>query len=161
MKVLKSKSTYSSRITAAENGGTTFYEISENALKSVYDEDSNTVLRYLVTVYGFDAFDVDKMWGSSLEGDTLYLCVTDGVDISVGDEYVDPESAIEEFGVDRLSSYVEQGTPDIIKRYISGYELRPIDIDEVGAGMISDGFSLTTTLQDMYKLDLIDPEEIF
>lgn len=146
-------------IYGAESIGTIFYKITEEQLKDFYADNKNIVLRYLVEAYGFDAFKTADMWGSYLDRseDVIYYCRTDGQDIEVDGELVNPEQAFEDFPINALEPYIQDGTDSEIKSYFTEYELaEDFDLDEVALDLLNDGYSFSTILKDMNKLDLLD-----
>lgn len=148
-----------SYIKSAESFGTTFYRITEDQLKDFYDTNKNVVLRYIVEKLGFNAFTIDNMWGSYYDeaDDTFYYCKTDGKEIIVDGEEVDPEFALEEFGPEDLGEYIQDGTDTEIKSFFTEYELSDnIDINDIAYDLISDGYDFTQVLEEMNKLDLLD-----
>lgn len=140
-------------------GGTTFYKITEDQLKKFYEDDKNIALRYIVESKGFDAFNTDEMYGSyySPSEDAFYYCETDGHYISVnGNDEVDPESAMEDYSIEDLYEYIEDGTDDEIRKYFSEYELADIDADDVGTSLVEDGYTFKEALEALDKLDALD-----
>lgn len=142
-------------IKSATQEGTTFYKITLDQLKSFYNNEKNIIVRYVIDQYGFEAFDLEHMYGSVLDGDTLYLCVTDGYEISVNGESIDPESALEDYSTEDLSSYIQDGTDEIINRYLSEYELNSISAD-ICTELVQDGYDFIIVLEAARKLDMFD-----
>ncbi len=148
-------------IRGATQKGTVFYKITEEELVNFYDTyEDNDVFRYLVQVYGFQTFDIDKLYGSYLDSNanTLYLCVTDGEDIQVGvDSDVYPEDAFYEYSEEELQSYIQPATDEIIKRYLSPYEISlPVSINQIALDMLEEDYSFVSIVQGMKDLDLLD-----
>lgn len=143
----------------SRRSGTTFYKITEDQLLKFYDKIDNQILRFIVSNNGFDAFNVDLMYGSKLINRVLYLCVTDGRDIEVKGKMVDPESALDDYGISGVSDYVEDGTDDIIQRYITFYELnltKDFDLNKVAYDIISGNYAdFTQVVKDAEELDLL------
>lgn len=141
----------------AEQAGTTFYTITESDLLKHYDESDNPILRYVVSENGFNAFNIEDLYGSKLVNDTLYLCVTDGDDITVNGEDVYPEDALEDYDTSELAGYIKEGNDDIINRYLSTYELKPINLNDVAAELMKGGAAkFTDILSWANELDLLD-----
>ena len=146
-------------ITGAIQSGTVFYKIELEDAISVLEDDpkTNLFVLYQIRNNGFDAFDTkNMMYGSIAIDDILYLCNTDGHEISVDGENVDPEYALHEYPAEQLSDYIEPGTPEIIKKYLTTYELAPFDIDEVAQELIDGGHKFTTVVEEAYNADLIE-----
>lgn len=143
--------------TTEEFGSTIFYTITESQLLKHYDNDENGIVRYVVSEEGFNAFDLDRMYGSQVIGDVLYLCVTDFQDIEVNGEKIYPEDALDMYDVSALSAYIQDGDDKIIDRYLSKYELRPIDVNSVALDILDGGATDFTDVVEWAKdLDLID-----
>ena len=145
-------------ITAAESPGTVFYQITEDELQSYYENTKNIVLRYLVNELGFEAFELNNMWGSYLDPstNTMYYCSTDGYPITIDGNEVEAEDAIEEYGIDAISDYIKEGTDAEIHRFFTEYELAPPDLDDVVYSLLGTGYSFVQILEDLNKLDLLD-----
>ena len=127
--------------TIPEESGTVFYEITESDLLKFYDKSDNGIMRFIVDRDGFDAFDLEQLYGSELFDDhLLYLCVTDGADIEINGEDVFPEEALAKYTPDDLFAYIKPGNDGIIRRYLSEYELKTYDINDVAFDMIHDGY---------------------
>ena len=138
-------------------GSTVFYTITESQLLKHYDADDNYIVRYIVSENGFDAFEIDNMYGSKLIGDILYLCVTDGNDIIVNGEEIFPEDALDMYDISALSAYIQPGDDDVIDRYVSTYELKPIDINDVAPDILDQGaVDFTEVVEWAKELDLLD-----
>ena len=101
---------------------TVFYRITlPDVLNAL--QDSNIWL-YCSFVYdGFNCLDIEHLYGSQIIDSTLYLCITDREDISVKGASTDPEDALDKYSIDDLASYIENGTPEIIRNYIDEYTI--------------------------------------
>lgn len=145
MKIIRtSKSTNSMRkIVAAEGIGTTYYKATIDDVVDAIRNDSNLFVYYAMLALGFESIDLDhNLFGSYIDGNTIYLCDTDGEDIEVNGQMFDPEDAMEELGPEALESYIQDATPEIIRRFITPYELK-FDIDEGAYWLMKDGFRFT------------------
>lgn len=145
MKIIRtSKSTNSIRkIVAAEGIGTTYYKATIDDVVDAIRDGSNLFVYYAMLALGFESIDLDhNLFGSYIDGNTIYLCDTDGEDIEVNGQMFDPEDAMEEFGPEALESYIQDATPEIIRRFITPYELK-FDIDEGAYWLMKDGFGFT------------------
>lgn len=140
-----------------EESGTTFYYITEDDLLKFYDKNDNGILRFIVDRDGFDAFDLDKLYGSQLFGDILYLCVTDGNEIMVDGELVAPEEVLDIYTPEDISEYEKHANDGIIRRYLSEYEMKEVDLDDVAFDMINDGYAdFTEVVKWADELDWLD-----
>ena len=74
----------------------------------------NVFLKYTALYDGFDALDLDLMYGTRVIDDTLYICSSDGKAIQVGNEEVDPEFALDNYTPDELHAYMEDVTDKIL-----------------------------------------------
>ena len=150
----------SATIKPPEQSGTQFYIISVDDIKRAYG-DSNIVLRYLLDVYGLNIYNVQDMYGSAIIDGDLVLCVTDGYDIEVEGQEIYPEDALDDFGLSGVEPYIVEDVPDdIIRRYLSNYEILA-DIDDVVLEMLeSTSYTLYQILGAAEDLDLFDPNLI-
>lgn len=145
------------KTTDVESGDTKFYTITESQLLKHYDKNKNGILRFVVSENGFNAFDIEKMYGSKIIGDILYLCVTDGYEIDVNGEMIEPEFALDMFDISALSAYIVDGDDKIIDRYVSEYELKPIDLNDVALDILDGGaVDFTDIVEWANDLDLLD-----
>ena len=145
-----------SKIYSAIQEGTTFYHVTlDDAINYLSTKETNLILSYMISTYGWDSLDFSKgLFGSGLVNNDLYICQTDGYDIDVNGESVDPESAFDEYGPENLESYIEEATPQIIKRMITPYELiEDIDMNEVAVGIISSGHDFSELLKSLEDID--------
>lgn len=151
MKIIKNPNciTTSSAITAARYVGATFYYTDlDNAREVLKNNDLNIFAQYWLDQYGWEAINLkDNLFGSQIIDDLLYICVTDGSDIKINGKAVDPESALEKYGVEACSAYIEPAPDDIITRYISEYEIDITDFEEAAMELLKDGYSF----EELYK----------
>ncbi len=112
-------------VSPAKNSGTTFYSASADDIIEAYgDVTLNVWVRKAFIERGLDAIDYDSnLFGSKVIDDVLYICVTDGQDIEVDGELVNPEEALEIYTPDELSKYIRPATKEVIRRYITEYEI--------------------------------------
>lgn len=137
--------------------GTTFYQASEEDIKRYYHDSDNCIIEYLIHSRGFEALDLDSMYGSAVIDDMLYICVTDGDYIVVGDDVeVNPEEALETYDLDDLQRYIKPITDTIIRRYVSEYEMKFPDIDDLALEMLEKDYSFTQIVKAAIELELID-----
>lgn len=130
-------------VTAASvSAGTTYYRITLKELTDAFSEQ-NLWLQKCIEERGFNAIDFDhSLYGSRFdigEKDVMYLCVTDGYDIEVNGEMVDPEDALDYHnpapGGD-LYQYVKPSTPEIILKNISEYEFKDPDFTQWAVSLL-------------------------
>lgn len=126
-----------SKIQAAETLGTHFYRITIDQAK---DALNNIISDWEFDNVGWDALNIDKNYpGSEIINGDLYVCSTDGQDIQVGDDMVDPEIALSFYTLDELENYIEDATEEICHRYITPYEIiDQINIDDVAWELMND-----------------------
>lgn len=130
--------------------GTVFYKITPLEFEDAFDSaEVNAFLQYLALSRGFNAFDLDKMYGSFEYGDDFYLCVTDEYPIIIDGEEVQPEYAYEDYGFDAIANLVQPSTPEIILKYFTTYELEDFDIDEVADRMMNrEGYTFSMLVNE-------------
>ena len=142
-------------IHAAQDIGTTFYSITlDDALKVLRNE--NIILYHLAATKGWNAFDETRWIGGEVIDDVLYICSTDGVEIEVYGELVDPETALEDYGVEGIEPYLSKGTPEVIRRNLSVYELKPVNMDNVALELLEDDYSFRLIVSAAKDAGIID-----
>ena len=131
---------------------TTFYKITlDDVIKSF--ESDNLWFLAAVKYDGFDAFDMDVLIGSKVVDGVLYYCDTNGVDIEVNGEMVDPEEALEKYSIDDLASYIKDASVRYIKNNLDDRALRefkPSDYNNWADKLMNDGYKFTE-LADAYS----------
>ena len=129
-------------IMAAEQGGTVYYHATDDELSSLLESGgANTWIFEAINFNRLeDIINLDAgLYGSKIIDDEIYLCVTDGHDINVNGENVDPESALDQYDIDELAAYIQPMTEEIAVRYITEQEM-----------------NLSTDMVDSLALDLIE-----
>ena len=89
-----------------------------------------------------------------MDGDTLYICQTNYDPIMVNGEETNPETAMEDFGPEALSDYIQDASDDIVRRYITIYEVTNFDVDEVATELIQNGYSFRELIDYYNDLDI-------
>lgn len=145
-------------VTAATQRGTTFYRCTiDQVIETLENIDANMWLQYVIKEYGWDAIDFKhNLFGSEIIDDVLYICKTDGYEIQINGEDVEPEFALEDYSIEELSAYIEDATDDIVRSSITTYELKPIDLDEVSLRLLELGNSFTDVVKSAQDADLIE-----
>lgn len=155
----KSEVTKLQKVTAAENNGTMFYRCTlDQVINAHRDANSNVWLIYALEEYGWNAIDFDhNLFGSALIDDDLYICKTDGYEININGENVDPETALEYYDIEELSGYIENADDDIILHSITTYELsNKLDINELAIQMLNDQYSFLDLVEAAKDADFIE-----
>lgn len=151
-------------ITAASETGTHFYKIAlSDLIDSLNENEGNIWLIYALQEYGWNALDINhNFYGSAIIDDIFYLCVTDGHEIEINNQLEDPETIIENFGIDAISNYISEVSDDIIHRYITPYEMnfKQIDIDNLAIHMLEDDYSFLDIVKSAKDADIISDNEI-
>lgn len=154
MKIIHTSTSTSNfrKIIVAEGPGTTYYKATIDDIVNAVQEDSNLFVYYAMLALGFEAIDLEhNLFGSYIDGNTIYFCDTDGEDIEVNGQMFNPEDAMEEFGPEVLESYIQDATPEIIRRFITPYELK-FDVDEGAYWLMKDGFGFTEIVKSYEDL---------
>ncbi|MCM1226122.1 MAG: hypothetical protein NC320_01695 [Clostridium sp.] len=150
---------YKHRISAATNSaqgsGTTYYLVTFDQIQKFFNgEDSNVWIGKSFEELGWAAIDFDNnLFGSQIIGDDLYICVTDGKDIEVNGDLVNPEEALEICAPDDLSEYIKSASNGIIQRYITEYEIVMPDFDNWAADLLEDNISFSRMVSDFHEFD--------
>lgn len=134
---------------------TTFYEITlDEASNILADNGLNLFSQYALDTNGWDCIDLhNHLFGSFVDGDTLYLCVTDGQPIFIDGQEVDPEKALSEFGPENCEEYIRAATEDVILRHISEHEITTLDLDESARDLMKQGYTFTQLHEAATELD--------
>ncbi len=144
------KNSIFSAVHPAKTSGTTFYAVTLEQIIDTYSKpDNNVWIMQSFIESGWDAIDYDNnLFGSQIIDDVLYICVTDGRDIIIDDENVDPEEALELYDIDDLGEYIQPASDQVIKKYITEYELNMPDFDKWAPSMISSKYDFTKLVDD-------------
>lgn len=139
----------------AQSVGTTYYMVDLDEAIDILDNDkSNCWVFISLRENGWDCLDMDNnLFGSAIIDDTLYICITDGSDVYVDGKAVDPEEALEEYDVEDLADYILPATDKIVERYISPYELKTPDFNEL-APLLIESRDFERMVKDMEEFDL-------
>ena len=90
--IIKKTGRQTSIMSADFIAGTSWYPVSMRQFDEfTEDHIENIFLKYTAYYDGFNALDLDLMYGTRIVDDTLYICSSDGKAIQVGNEEVDPE----------------------------------------------------------------------
>ena len=100
---------------------------------------------------GFDCLDINSLYGSAIIGDTLFLCETNGVEIEVDGEQVDPESALEDYPISALSKYIKDVTNKAIEKNIDEYVIKGFKYDKWAPDLIKK-YDFTDMVDDYLEL---------
>lgn len=133
------------------SGGTAFYQVTaDDALEALSQSGGNKFSMQAFKDNGWDAVNIDDMYGSRIINDVLYICQTDGEEIVVGSALVDPEEALDEFDLDELAEYIHRTTPRVILQFLSPYDIIIDDVDNLALELLESGESFKT-LVDNYE----------
>ena len=134
----------------AKHAGTTFYSATVDDIIDAYgDMTLNAWIRQAFVDRGLDAIDYDhNLYGSAVINDVLYICVTDGYEIEVNGEEVDPEESLSEYTPEELSDYIEPATAEIIRRNITEYELKTPDFESWAIDLLRYGYAFSKLVTD-------------
>ena len=137
-------------IMAAKHEGTTFYQTTLDAVISALENDkANVWLRAAIAESGFDALNFETgLWGSQVINDDLFICDTDGQKLNIDGTLINPETALEEYHLEALSPFIQQATDDIILRYITEYEIKTPDFDNLAIELLNGGWSFSELAKD-------------
>lgn len=121
--------------------GTQFYRITTQMLvnNSPYYKDNCWAVEMLESLPLDRVLKVESLWGSKVIDDVLYFCKTDGEELEIGGEFVDPEDALETFNLSALSKYIVDKVPKEIYREITDSDLNigAIDVDNMAIDLIN------------------------
>ena len=157
MKIIKSSNKLET-ISATKQLSTVFYETTiENAIDALERSNGNIWVIELLKSNGWDAIDFKhNLFGSKVIDDKLYICETNGQDIQVNGQPVDPERALEECSIEDLSEYIQPASDDKITSSITGYEITVSNVEDVAIQLLEDGNSFSDVVRDAEELELIN-----
>lgn len=138
-------------VTAAMQIGTTYYRVTLDDIESVMQDstDANIWILKSFQELGWDAIDFEhNLFGSQVIDNVLYICNTDGRDIDVRGEKVDPETALDDYKLSDLSTYIEDADEEIILKYITPYEIKTPKFNNWASELLKDGYTFTDLVND-------------
>lgn len=138
-------------VTAAMQIGTTYYRVTLDDIESVMQDstDANIWILKSFQELGWDAIDFEhNLFGSQVIDDVLYICNTDGRDIDVRGEKVDPEIALEDYNLSELSDYIEDADDETVLKYITPYEIKTPKFNNWASELLKDGYRFTDLVDD-------------
>lgn len=139
--------------------GTTYYKVTESDLVEAV-EGGNIWLSYIIESKGFDAIDIDSLYGSNIIDGELYICDTDGQDIYVDGEPVDPESALFDYAeeLELLSDYIVDASLKDIYDRISLYEIKPIylNLETTAIELLAANYTFEEVVRDARDIPGVD-----
>lgn len=141
-------------ITAAEiDQPTAWYEADLDMVRNALLEE-NLILYGAIQTHGFDAIkDIDmNIPGSYIDDatDRIYICVTDGSQVIVDGEEVDPDDAMEEYGPEAMQEYIFPATNQMIVSKLTSYEINNYDLDLVAQDLMDESYSFID-IYEAYK----------
>lgn len=162
MKIIKNNSQpnpNSVRIAAASDFGTTYYAAEIDDIIDAMDDnpDTNIWVRHAIEKSGLEALNLeDSLFGSAVIDDKLYICRTDGKDIQIAGQDVDPEKALSDYSVEELSAYIQPSTPEIITSSITEYEIKFPDINEAASDLLEVGHTFEELMKAATEIELLE-----
>ena len=136
-------------ITAAADPGNSIYVINKQDVEDII-RGTNLIVEEAFKLYGWNAFDIESMYGSAVIDDTLYFLKSDGSYVDIEGEDVDPEEMLSKYSIEDIPSYlIKQPDPSILKHNFTYYELSDsIDINEIALSLLESGFKFTSIVDD-------------
>lgn len=129
---------------------TTFYRATLTDVVNATAEDGNLWVAYALFIYGWGAINFKShLFGSKVIDDVLYICDTDGRDILVDNETVEPEMVLEEYSIEDLEFYIKDATPAVINRFITSYEIKTPDFNKWAPDLLKQGYTFIELAEDM------------
>lgn len=136
--------------------GTVYYRVLAAQIESAY-EDEDPFIYYAVLEDGLDAINLDTMVGSKVIDDELFICQSDGQEININGEMVDPFVALEDYTPEDLEDYIEDVDQKFILDNITIYEINRKsilnNIDDAAKDALDRGYSFTNIVK-YYDEDL-------
>lgn len=147
MKLTKQKITSDTHTTT---DSTTFYAATLNQVVNTFkSSDTNVWIQKSFTELGWDAIDFkNNLYGSHVVDDILYICVTNGYDVDVNGQTVNPEELLVHYTPDEVSDYIKPATDSIIQKYITEYEIHTPLFDDWAVDMLKSGIPFSELVRD-------------
>ena len=134
--------------------GTKYIKMSLSDIKNTFESQGNLWIYYAISTNKFDSIDMkNSLFGSRILDDILYVCVTDGEFININNKLVDPEIALFEYNIAELDSYITAATSEDIIKYISPYEMLPIDYTAGALWLLRRNFKFEQLVDDYNEFD--------
>ena len=150
---------FGKRVLAAEvpTIGTTYYRLTEDdVIEGLEQKECNIFAKSVFDSVGWDCLNFQKnLFGSKLIDNVLYVCVTDGKKINIDDYEVDPEKALNDFEIEELEDYIEDGTPETVRRFITTHEMNKFDVEQVSINLLEEGYTLKQVFDAATEAELI------
>lgn len=135
--------------------GTTIYRFSRDDVSDSLNS-RNIVMGAAFDTEGWNSINFKNLPGSEVINNILYLLVTDGHEIEIEEEFEDPEDLLRMYRPDQLEDFIEDGTEEILKNYVTFYEM-DIDLDEAAYYLIhKDNYSFTDVLKAADDINLLN-----
>lgn len=148
-------------VTAAENDGigTTWYRVTREQFRDfIENREDNLFVQYTANTNGFESLNLTQMFGSAIYDEELFICVSDGQPITVGqDADVDPETAFEKYTPEELEVYIKDAKDTELTKYITYREFKPELLEEAQTNaaieaLQSGDYTLDDVIKDYNKL---------
>lgn len=134
-----------------EESPTVFYRLTVDDVLPILQKDTdNIILCNQLEKEGWDALDVEhRLFGSEVVGDTLYLCVPGRDEVEINGQLLDSDEILDVVTVDDLPEdmVLDDCPPQIIRSFISNYELNPPDLNDVALELLEDGYDFIDILR--------------
>lgn len=155
--IIKKTNRLTSIMSAETVAGTSWYPVSRAQFTDFAEDNiTNTFLKYTAIYDGFDALDLDLMYGTKIVDDTLYICSSDGKDIRVGDEEVDPEIALDEYTPDELFAYMEDVTDQVLESHTTvndfNKDLLKANLNNAAIEALQDGIDFSELIENYNEI---------
>lgn len=135
---------------APSQKGTKFYKYTIDDVIDIFSsEDSNIWVYTAFVERGWDAIDFNNnLYGSRIIKNVLYLCVSDGYGIRVGESTFDPDSILDDLDLSEIDEYIKDGDGDVARKYITEYELHKPDFDKWADSVLDSGVKFSKMVDD-------------
>ena len=129
------------------DSGTTFYKMTRKQFEDAFEKENLWIQEIIKRSKDFDCL-VDMFGSEEIDGD-YYICVTDGREIEVNGEMVDPETALQEYSLSDLSGYIKDATKKVILDSIGVPEnFKDPDVKKWVVDMLYDGIDFYRLAED-------------
>lgn len=137
------------------NPKTTFYKATLDEVDDALKKE-NLWIQKSFKESGFECIDTEKgLFGTRVIDDVLYICDTNGEDIMVNGDEVDPEKALDNYDLADLSAYIKDATPAVIRKNIDEYTIRKprtSEFNDWAKSMLRDGEDFESIAKDYMEI---------
>ena len=143
-----------------EPGETIIYKVElDDLIKILKENKENIISIWELEAAGLEAINLEKgLWGSGIMKDTLYLMKTDGKDILIDGQLLNPEEVFDlieagDYDISVLDPYIQDTDEKYVRIAISPDVMNPPDFEEAAADLLQSGNTLLDIVEAAEEYD--------